>query len=200
LLPTLPEPAIHAAFRDTTPSPLPAVCGAGPGSAAQSWRTADDGSSEPLGIAPPQIRRCASESGTDGPPSLALWPSPAALPPTPVTPPTAQSVPSLRETAPASSCAHTSRTPSAPPEFAVASAFSARLTPYTLSLWIGEVFRGSLGALEAVAAFAFAGYSFGDFQEGAGGVRQVGVFAVDEAQFAFQLKFADRDADQFAPG
>jgi len=32
-------------FRDTTPSPLPAFCGAGTGSPAQSWRTADDGSS-----------------------------------------------------------------------------------------------------------------------------------------------------------
>ncbi|HEV3197009.1 MAG TPA: hypothetical protein VGZ73_03855, partial [Bryobacteraceae bacterium] len=48
---------------------------------------------------------------------------------------------------PASSSARTSRTPFAPPEFAVAFAFSPRLTPYTLSLWIGEFFRGSLSVL-----------------------------------------------------
>lgn len=53
-------------------------------------------------------------------------------------------LPSPRETAPASSYARTSRIPSAPPEFVVALAFSPRLTPYTLSLWIGEFFRGSL--------------------------------------------------------
>src|SRR5207302_3933406 len=40
--------------------------------------------------------------------------------------------------------ARTSRTPSASPEFVVALAFSPRLTPYPLSLWIGEFFRGSL--------------------------------------------------------
>src|ERR1700741_4831337 len=77
---TLPEPAIHTGFRDTTPSPLPAVCGEGTGSPAQSWRTADDGSSESLGISPFRNRRCASESGTDVPPSLSLWPSPGSLP------------------------------------------------------------------------------------------------------------------------
>ena len=49
------------------------------------------------------------------------------------------------KTAPASFSARTSRTPFAPPEFVVALAFSPRLTPYTLSLWIGEFFRGSLG-------------------------------------------------------
>src|SRR5208337_5592992 len=71
-------------------------------------------------------------------------PSDSAVPPAPVTPPTAPPVPSLRETAPASSSARTSRILSAPPKFAVACAFSPRLTPYTLSLWIGEFFRGSL--------------------------------------------------------
>src|ERR1017187_4266720 len=80
LLPTLPEAAIHAAFRDTPPSPPPAVCGAGTGSPGQSWRTADDDSSESRGIAPSRNRRCASESGTDVPPSLALWPSPGSCP------------------------------------------------------------------------------------------------------------------------
>jgi hypothetical protein len=44
-LATLREPAIHADFRDTTPPPRPAACGADTGSPAQSWRTADDGSS-----------------------------------------------------------------------------------------------------------------------------------------------------------
>jgi hypothetical protein len=71
-------------------------------------------------------------------------PSDSAVPPTPVTRPTAPPAPSPRETAPASSSARTSRTPSAPPEFVVALVFSPRLTPYTLSLWIGEFFRGSL--------------------------------------------------------
>jgi len=59
--------------------------------------------------------------------------------------PRAPPAPSPRETAPASSSARTSRTPSAPPEFVVALALSPRLTPYTLSLWIGGFFRGSLG-------------------------------------------------------
>src|SRR5713226_3518720 len=77
---TLPEPAIHADFRDTTPSPPPAACGAGTGSPARSWRTADDGSSESRGSAPSRSQRCASESGTDVPPSLALWPSPGSWP------------------------------------------------------------------------------------------------------------------------
>ncbi len=77
---TLPEPAIHAGFRDTTPSPPPVVCGADTGSPAQSWRTVDDGSSESRGISPSRNRRCASESGTDVPPSLALWPLPGSWP------------------------------------------------------------------------------------------------------------------------
>jgi len=70
------------------------------------------------------------------------------VPPTPVTPPKARSVPSPRETAPASSSARTSRIPSALPEFAVAIAFAPRLKRYTLSLWIGEFFRGSLSQRE----------------------------------------------------
>src|ERR1700756_2604359 len=53
--------------------------------------------------------------------------------------------PSLRENAPASSSARTSRNPSAPPKSVAASAFFLRLTPYPLRLWIGEFFRGSLG-------------------------------------------------------
>src|SRR5438270_6807470 len=57
----------------------------------------------------------------------------------------ARSVPSLPENTPALSSARTSRNPSALPESVVASAFSPRLTPYPLSLWIGEFFRGSLG-------------------------------------------------------
>jgi hypothetical protein len=40
--------------------------------------TADDGSSQSRGIAPSRNRRCASISGTDVPPSLALWPSPGS--------------------------------------------------------------------------------------------------------------------------
>src|SRR5579864_6020497 len=57
----------------------------------------------------------------------------------------ARSVPSLRENAPASSSARTSRNPSAPPKSVAASAFFLRITPYPLRLWIGEFFRGSLG-------------------------------------------------------
>jgi hypothetical protein len=41
--------------------------------------------------------------------------------------------------------------------------------------------------LETVAAFAVEGHGFGYFQEGAGGVREVRAFAVDDAQLAFQL-------------
>src|SRR5579863_4086314 len=52
-------------------------------------------------------------------------------------------------------------------------------------------------ALEAIASLAFYGDGFGDLEEGSGGVRQVCVFAIDEAQLAFQLQFAHRDADQF---
>jgi len=58
-LATLPEPAIHAGFRNTTPSPRPAACGAGTGSPARSWRTAGDGSSESRGnrtFSKPKIR------------------------------------------------------------------------------------------------------------------------------------------------
>src|ERR1035438_9758364 len=78
LLGSLPEPAIYARIRDTTPSPLPAVCGADTGSPMRSWRTVADGSSESRDISPSRSRRCASESGTDVPPSLALWPSPGS--------------------------------------------------------------------------------------------------------------------------
>ena len=58
----------------------------------------------------------------------------------------------------------------------------------------------SIFALEAVAAFALQGDRFRHFQEGAGGVGEVGVFAVDEAQLALQLQFANWDADEFSAG
>src|SRR5580692_4946452 len=58
--------------------------------------------------------------------------------------------PSLRENAPASSSARTSRNPSAPPKSVASSAFFLRLTPYPLRLWIGEFFRGSLDDLALV--------------------------------------------------
>src|SRR5215472_1607410 len=54
--------------------------------------------------------------------------------------------PSLRENAPASSSARTSRNPSAPLKFVAASAFFLRLTPYPIRLWIAEFFRGSLAS------------------------------------------------------
>jgi hypothetical protein len=44
-VPILPKPAIHADFRDTTPAPLRAACGADTDSPARSWRIADDDSS-----------------------------------------------------------------------------------------------------------------------------------------------------------
>ncbi len=59
-------------------------------------------------------------------------------------------------------------------------------------------FAALVFALEAVAAFAFQGHGFGYFQECAGGVRQVRVFAVDEAKLSLQLQFAHRDSYQFS--
>lgn len=53
-------------------------------------------------------------------------------------------------------------------------------------------------ALEAVASFAFDGYGLGDFQECLGCMRKIGVFAVDEAQLALELKLANRDSHELA--
>src|ERR1700733_8812000 len=53
-------------------------------------------------------------------------------------------------------------------------------------------------ALETVAAFALTRHRFHHFEERARGVGKIGVLAVDQAQFSFQLQLANRDAHQFS--
>src|SRR5215467_1285062 len=55
-------------------------------------------------------------------------------------------------------------------------------------------------SLEAVAALSFNSDCFGYFQKCAGGVREVGTFAVDQAQLALELKLAHWDTHQFSAG
>src|ERR1700722_4504075 len=76
---------------------------------------------------------------------------------------------------------------------------SARSAPANCQLLIA--FRALLTlALETVAAFALSRHCFHYFEERSGGVGKIGVLAVDQAQFSFQLQLANRDAHQFSPG
>src|ERR1700687_2358743 len=50
--------------------------------------------------------------------------------------------------------------------------------------------------LETVTSSALHSHGFGHFQKCRRGVRQIRVFAIDQAQFALQLQFTHRDSDQ----
>lgn len=55
-------------------------------------------------------------------------------------------------------------------------------------------------AVEAVAAFPFNRQGFDNFKKCAGSMGEIRIFAVDEAELAFELQFPHRDADEFAAG
>src|SRR5215467_10163565 len=128
---------------------LSSGAGARPKSTPAKGRSAGDSYSASSAPGSDRLNHCCKEytrSIIDKPPAAAhslLWDS--VVRSTLVTPPTGCSAPSLRETAPASTYAGTSRIRSAPPESVVALVFSLRLTHYPRKLWIGEYFRGSLG-------------------------------------------------------